>query len=163
MNVRRPGPIVRRLLRSPALLYDCNVGWLLGHRFLRLTHTGRQSGRRYQTMLEVIGTGPAPGEVIVIAGLGRSADWYRNVQARPATEVAIGRHRFRPLHRALDENEAAVVVADYERRNRWLTPLIRQVLSWLVGWHYDGSNEARQQLVYELPLVAFRPARPETE
>jgi len=32
-------------------------------------------------MLEVIGTGPAPGEVIVIAGLGRSADWYRNVQA----------------------------------------------------------------------------------
>jgi len=99
----------------------------------------------------------------VIAGLGRSADWYRNVQARPATEVAIGRHRFRPLHRALDENEAAVVVADYERRNRWLTPLIRQVLSWLVGWHYDGSNEARQQLVYELPLVAFRPARPETQ
>jgi len=81
MTVRRPGPIVRRLLRSPALLYDCNVGWLLGHRFLRLTHTGRQSGRRYQTMLEVIGTGPAPGEVIVIAGLGRSADWYRNVQA----------------------------------------------------------------------------------
>jgi len=37
MTVRRPGPIVRRLLRSPALLYDCNVGWLLGHRFLRLT------------------------------------------------------------------------------------------------------------------------------
>ncbi len=81
MTVRRPGPIVRRLLRSPALLYDCNVGWLLGHRFLRLTHTGRQSGRHYQTMLEVLGTGPAPREVIVIAGLGRSADWYRNVQA----------------------------------------------------------------------------------
>jgi len=81
MIVRRPGPIVRRLLRSPALLYDCNVGWLLGHRFLRLTHTGRQSGRHYQTMLEVLGTGPAPGKVIVIAGLGRSADWYRNVQA----------------------------------------------------------------------------------
>jgi hypothetical protein len=31
----RPGPIVRRLLRAPGLLYDWHAGWLLGHRFLR--------------------------------------------------------------------------------------------------------------------------------
>jgi hypothetical protein len=30
------------------------------------------------------------------------------------------------------------------------------VLSWLVGWRYDGSAAARQRLVKELPLVAFR-------
>lgn len=54
-------------------LYDWRAGWLLGHRFLRLTHVGRKSGRRYQTLLEVIGTGPAADEVIVIAGLGHSA------------------------------------------------------------------------------------------
>jgi deazaflavin-dependent oxidoreductase (nitroreductase family) len=141
----------------PALLYDWNAGWLLGHRFLRLTHVGRRSGRRYRTVLEVIGTGSAPGEVIVMAGSGPSADWYRNLQAHPAIEVAIARRRFEPAHRVLAESEAAAVLADYERRNRWATPVVRRVLTWLVGWEYDGTEEARRRLARELPLVAFRP------
>lgn len=156
----RPGPIARRLLRAPARLYDWKAGWLLGHRFLRVIHIGRRSGRSYRTVLEVIGPGPAPGEVIVIAGLGRSADWYRNVQARPAVEVAIGRRRFRPLHRVLEQSEAVAALAGYERRNRWAAPMVRRVLSWLVGWGYDGSDDARLRLVRELPLVAFRPREP---
>ncbi len=108
-------------------------------------------------MLEVIGMGAAAGEVIVVAGFGRAADWYRNVQAKPAVEVAIGRRRFVPVHRVLDESEATATLADYERRNRWATPVVRRMLSWLVGWDYDGSNDARRRLASELPLVAFRP------
>ncbi len=157
MSAHRPGPIARRLLRAPARLYDWHAGWLLGHRFLRLTHVGRRSGREYQTMLEVIGVDPSAGEVIAIAGLGRSADWFRNVQARPAVEVAIGRRRFRPAHRVLDEPEAVATLAVYERRNRLLGRVIRPVLSWLVGWRYDGSMVARHRLVRERPLIAFRP------
>jgi deazaflavin-dependent oxidoreductase (nitroreductase family) len=154
---RRPGPILRRVLRTPALLYDCDAGWLLGHRFLRLTHAGRRSGRRYRTVLEVIGTGSAPGEVIVMAGFGPSSDWYRNLQAHPAIEVAIAQQRFQPAHRVLSEREAVAVLADYERRNRWVSPLVRRMLSWLVGWNYDGTDEARRRLAHELPLLAFRP------
>ena len=109
----RPGPMVRRILRLPALLYDWHAGWLLGHRFLRLTHVGRRSGRHYRTVLEVIGSDRASGEVIVVAGLGPAADWYRNIQARPAAEVAIGRQRYRPAHRVLGEPEAVAVLAAY--------------------------------------------------
>lgn len=156
-SMHRPGPIGRRLLRAPTRLYDWDAGWLLGHRFLRLTHVGRRSGRRYQTMLEVIGTGQAPGEVIVIAGLGPGSDWYRNIVAQPAAEVAIGRSRFAPTHRIVGEPEAVAVLADYERRNRWVAPVVHPMLSWLAGWSYDGSNDARQRLVRELPVVAFRP------
>ncbi len=154
----KPGPIVRRLLRAPARLYDWNAGWLLGHRFLRLTHIGRRSGKRYQTVLEVIGTRVPAEEVIVIAGLGPSADWYRNIEAAPAVEVALGGRRFRPAHRTLSEAEAVEVLADYEHRNRWATPVVRRVLTWLVGWSYDGSDAARRRLAHELPLIAFRPA-----
>lgn len=156
MTTRRLGPIARRLLRAPARLYDWHLGWLLGHRFLRLTHIGRRTGRQHQTMLEVIATRP-DGEVVVIAGLGPSADWYRNVQTQPAAEIAIGRRRFHPAHRTLDPSEAAVVLADYERRNRLAAPVVRGVLSWLVGWRYDGTDQARRRLVRELPVVAFRP------
>lgn len=158
MSARRPSPWVRRLLRAPALLYEWNLGWLLGGRFLVLTHVGRRSGRRYQTVLEIIGAGPMSGEVLVVAGLGTTADRYRNVQAHPAIEVAVSRRRFRPVYRTLDEREAEAALADYERRNRWLAPVVHGMLSWLVGWHYDGTASARRRLVRELPLVAFWPA-----
>lgn len=157
MKTRRLGPLTRHLLRAPARLYDWHLGWLLGHRFLRLTHVGRRSGHRYQTMLEVIGSTPAL-EVIVLAGLGRSADWYRNIQAQPAVEVAVGSRRFVPVHRILGPEEAAAVLGAYERRNRLITPVVRRVLSWLVGWRYDGSLAARERLAHQLPVVAFREA-----
>jgi hypothetical protein len=109
-------------------------------------------------VLEVVGPGPWPGEVVVMAGFGPSADWLRNIQALPPVQVEIGRDRFRPVARVLEEPEAVAVLADYERRNRLVAPVVRRVLSWLVGWRYDGSAAARDRLVKELPLVAFRRA-----
>lgn len=153
-----PGPLARRLLRAPVWLYEHDAGWLLGERFLLLTHVGRRTGRRYETVLEVVGSDRATGEVVVMAGFGRAANWFRNIQAQPAVEVAVGRRRFRPAHRVLGDDEAAAVLDGYERRNHLIAPVVRRVLSRLVGWHYDGSEAARRRLVAELPLVAFRPA-----
>jgi deazaflavin-dependent oxidoreductase (nitroreductase family) len=146
------------LLRAPARLYDWQAGWILGRRFLRLTHVGRRTGREYQTMLEVVGEDRGRAEVMVIAGLGRSAQWYRNLLAGKAAEVAIGRDRFAPQYRELETDEAAAVLAEYERRNRYVAPVIRRVLSWLVGWRYDGTQASRQRLVSELPMVGLRPS-----
>jgi deazaflavin-dependent oxidoreductase (nitroreductase family) len=145
-------------LRAPAFLYDWNLGWLLGRRFLRLTHRGRRSGRSYRMMLEVIGEDRARHELFVMVGLGRSAQWYRNVVAGGAVEVAIGRERFSPTYRELESFEAVAVLANYERRNRLVTPVLRIVLSRLVGWRYDGSSLARERLVSERPILALRPA-----
>lgn len=146
------------VLRAPAVLYDWNLGWLLGRRFVRLTHRGRRSGRCYRMMLEVIGNDPGRDEVFVMVGLGRHAQWYRNVTAGGAVELAIGRERFRPDYRELAPAEAAAVLEEYERRNRLLASIVRAVLSRLVGWHYDGSPAARERLVSERPILAFRPA-----
>jgi deazaflavin-dependent oxidoreductase (nitroreductase family) len=157
MNSSRPGPVLRVIFRVPIRLYEHNLGWLLGRRFVCLTHIGRRSGRRYRTVLEAIGSDPAAGEVFVIAGLGPSCDWYRNIQANPAIEVIVGHRRFEPVHRLLGEAEAMTVVAEYERRNRWVSPVIRPVLSRLLGWRYDCTNPARQRMVHQLPVVALRP------
>jgi deazaflavin-dependent oxidoreductase (nitroreductase family) len=147
-----------RALRAPAVLYDWKLGWLLGRRFLRLTHRGRRSGRCYRMMLEVIKDDRVQHEVFVMVGLGRRAQWYRNVMAGGAVELVIGSERFRPDYRELAPAEAAAVLADYERRNRLLAPIVQMVLSRLVGWRYDGSPPARERLVRERPILAFRPA-----
>ena len=156
MTTRRPNPMLASLLRAPTLLYDLRLGWIFGHRFLRLTHVGRKSGRRYQTMLEVVGSDPRSGEVIVVAGFGHSAQWYLNLRAGGAVEVAIGRERFAALHRELEADEAAAVLGAYERRHRLIAGIVRLVLSRLVGWRYDGSEVARRALVRELPMIGLR-------
>jgi deazaflavin-dependent oxidoreductase (nitroreductase family) len=158
MRTRRPGPLLGRMLRAPALLYDWRLGWLLGRRFLRLTHVGRRTGQTHRTMLEVVGANRAENELIVIAGLGRNAQWYQNLQLHEALEVAIAGDRFVLIHRELSLAEAETALAEYERRNRHLAPLVHRVLSWLVGWDYDGTRSARRRLVTELPLIGLRPA-----
>ena len=155
---RRPSPLVRLLLRAPAPLYRWRLGGVLGGRFLLLTHAGRRSGRLYRTPLEVLGPGSLPDEVLVLAGFGRDSDWVRNVRAGHAVEVAIGRRRFVPVWRELDERAAADALAAYERRNRWIAPVVRRMLGRLAGWRYDGGPESRRRLVRRLPVLGFRPA-----
>lgn len=153
----RVAKFLRPALAAPTVLYAKGFGWLLGRRFLCLTHTGRRSGHRYRTVLEVIGAGPGADEYLVIAGFGRSSDWLRNIEAHSEYEVNVGSDRFCARHRVLTATEAESAMAEYERAHRWVRPLIRGVLTRLLGWRYDGSPAARARLARQLPVVALSP------
>jgi deazaflavin-dependent oxidoreductase (nitroreductase family) len=155
----RPNAVVRRLLKLPAALYRADLGWLLGQRFLMLTHVGRRSGRAYDTVLEVLRYDASTRTAVVVAGLGRSSDWYLNLRHRSTAQVTIGRDRFPATHSGLSESDAAEVLADYERRNRWIAFVVRIVLSGLLGWRYYGTDDERRRLVAQLPLVVLRPVQ----
>jgi deazaflavin-dependent oxidoreductase (nitroreductase family) len=155
--LNRPGPVLRSALRLPRYLYKWRLGWVLGHRFLLIIHTGRRTGALRETVVEVLHYDASSGEAVVMSGWGSRTDWFRNVAAAGNAEVVIGRRRFPVTRRVLDEDEAGRVLADYERRNRWIIPVVHKVLGALVGWTYDGSEQGRRSLVRHLPLVAFRP------
>lgn len=129
----------------------------MGHRFLLLSHTGRRSGLRRETVLEVMEYRRQAREAVVMSGFGRNSDWLLNVEAKPDEEVELGGECFPAAHRFLDEEEAVRVLKGYEKRNWMVAPIVRRVLSWLLGWTYHGSEEDRQRVVEQLPLVAFRP------
>ena len=112
-----------------------------------------------QTVLEVVRYDRGRREAIVMSGFGRSADWLRNIEARGDSTVVIGRQRFIANHRVLEDDDAADVFADYERRNRFAAPVVRAVLSRLLGWKYHGTEPERRRAVRQLPLVAFLAAR----
>jgi len=144
------------LFRTPAHLYRWKMGWILGNRFLLLTHIGRRTSRTHQTVLEVVEYRPEGREFVVISGFGPTAQWLRNIEIGPAS-VEVGTRRFVAVHRFLPENEAVEVVQGYERRNRFLGPIVRIVLSRPLGWKYNATNADRHRLVAQLPVIAFRP------
>jgi deazaflavin-dependent oxidoreductase (nitroreductase family) len=159
----RAGRVLRRFLRSPfakapTALYESRLGWLLGHRFLLLVHRGRRTHIPHRTVLEVVAWRPADREAVVVSGLGPGAQWYKNTLAGDAIEIQIDRDRFVPSVRQLHTEEAVRTIADYERRNRIIAPLVRAGFSALGGFRFDGSDAARRRLVETLPVVAFRPS-----
>ena len=91
-----------------------------------------------------------------MSAFGPVADWLRNVETIPNPEVVIGSQRFIAAYRVLDEEEAVGVITRYEQRNWLIAPIIRWVLSHLLGWRYDGSPGDRRRLIAQLPLIAFR-------
>jgi len=155
----RLNPVLRGLFRAPVYLYRGRCAWLLGRRFLLLVHVGRRTGLRRETVLEVMEYRSEGPEVVVMSAFGPKADWLRNIQVTSGTEVVIGSRRFVAAHRVLGADEAIRVIAGYERRNRLIGPLIRAVLSRLLGWRYAGSEMDRRWLAAHLPLIALRPRR----
>lgn len=146
----------RPALRLPVHLYHANLGWLLGRRFLMLAHTGRRTGKRHDTVLEIMVHHGS--EMIVMSAFGANANWLRNMEMNPDIQITTGRLSLPATYRILTQAEAIAVMAEHEHRNRLATPIIRAVLTRLLGWSYDGSAQARSRLAAQLPFIAFRPA-----
>jgi hypothetical protein len=96
-------------------------------------------------------------EAVVMSGFGHDADWLRNIESSPSPEIVVGAQHFVASYRFLGEDEAIKVVRSYESRNWFMTPIVRRVLSRLLGWRYHGSDAECRKLVRQLPLLAFRP------
>ena len=74
-------------------LYRLGLGWLLGHRFLLLTHRDCWSRQRREIVLGVVDAEPRAG-VFVVAAAGDCVDWLFDVKRDPRVHVAIGADSF---------------------------------------------------------------------
>lgn len=146
----------RWLSHLPTWLYRAHLGWLLGHRFLLLTHTGRTSGLKRQTVLEVVRHDRPTGIYIVASGWGAKADWFRNVAQTPAVIVQSGRERRDAIAMRLPPDEATREIANYAQRH----PLGFRGLAWMMlGERLPATEENCHRLAATIPLVALRHTR----
>ena len=74
--------------------------------------------------------------------------------------MSIGHSFFAGSYRLLGPEEAIGVLAGYEQANILVRPLVHAILGHLGQGRFDGSYAARRRLVYQLPMVAFRPLAP---
>ncbi len=149
----KPRGLLRLGYRLPIALYRANLGWLLGHRFLLLTHRGRKSGAPRQTVLEVVRYDPARRESAVVSAYGDRADWYQNILASPPIEVQTGRDRYAPRYRLLAPDERLTALSAYRKRY----PRAFAAVMRFLGFAYDGTESGLPSLADQVIMVAFRP------
>jgi deazaflavin-dependent oxidoreductase (nitroreductase family) len=148
-----PRGLARLAFRLPIWLYRLRLGWLLGDRFLLLTHIGRTTGQLHQTVLEVVRHDQATGDYIIASGWGKRADWFRNVQNSPHVLVASGARRWEATAAQLAVADAANELCDYARRHPYA---VRALARLMIGKTLRGSAEDCRRLAEHVPLVALR-------
>lgn len=67
---RKPGRFVLAVFRMPLRAYRHDAGWLLGRTFMEFVHTGRKTGRPYETVAMVLRYDPDAREAVICAAWG---------------------------------------------------------------------------------------------
>lgn len=155
-NVQPPRGFSRMMYRLPVWLFHVHLGWLLGNRFLLLTHTGRKSGLPRQNVLEVIRYERASSTYYVFAGWGEKSDWVRNIMKTPEVAIAAGHRHFDACAERLPPDETEHVLLSYVRRH----PTAARVLPRLMGYRVDGTEEDFLALMRQGMVFAFHPVVP---
>ena len=150
-----PGPIdraiaallrTRWLMRLPIPLYRASLGWMLGPGLLMIEHLGRVSGKRRFAVVEVLSA--ERNVVRVASGFGRSAQWYRNIEANGVAYISIGRFRRVKAHaRLLGPDESAARLRDYAREHPGAWRHLHAVMDLV----QDGDAD--------IPVIEFVPPR----
>ena len=146
--------LARLAFRLPIWLYHLHLGWLLGDRFLLLTHIGRKSGLPRQAVIEVVRHDPTSDIYIIASGFGAQVDWFRNIQKNPNVVVQGDAHRLEAVAERLPLDVAADELHGYAQRH---PRAFRTITKRLLGQELDGSAESCQRLAADVPVVALHP------
>jgi deazaflavin-dependent oxidoreductase (nitroreductase family) len=149
-----PSKALRFGLRLPIWFYRAHLGWLLGDRFLMLTHTGRKSGKPRRTVIEVVQHKKETDTYYVVSGWGEKSDWYQNIHKSPFVTVQVGGRKFQskaefiPTEKAIDKLKA--YAHDHPTAFNELSLLF-------LGERMKAESDAPQRIAEKMPMVAFHP------
>jgi deazaflavin-dependent oxidoreductase (nitroreductase family) len=153
-NKNNPPAFMVPFFKMPLILYRLGLGWMLGNRFMLLTHQGRRTGRVYRSVLAVLRINNITHEVFAVSPWS-SSNWYSNIQGTPAVEIETGRVRYAPAQRNLSPEEIASLFIEFRR----LHPIFSRIISRIPGWNIESSYDEFLELARTLSGVAFFPKR----
>ena len=149
-----PSKALRFGLRLPIWLYRSHLGWLLGSRFLMLTHTGRKSGKLRQTVIEVVQHDKETDTYYVVSGWGEKSDWYQNIHKNPSVTIYTGGRTFQSKAEFIPVEKAIALLDAYAHDH----PVAFSELSGLfLGERAKPGSDATQRIAEKMPMVAFHP------
>ncbi len=145
---------MRAAVRFPITLYKARMGWLLGKRFLMLTHTGRKSGVERFTVLEVVDHDPDAGTYFVASGWGDKAQWLQNVEANPSAEITIGMKRTHVTAVRMSRQQSELVFIRYADIH---PTAFKKLVKFMTGEEVEPDEAGARKLAETVPVVALKP------
>jgi deazaflavin-dependent oxidoreductase (nitroreductase family) len=132
------------------------AGWeyLLGLEWMLLITTGRKSGKKRYTMVDVLLYDPEKDTYVIEVGFGKSSDWYRNIRAHPVFEAQVRRRRFKAAAEELPPDQTGDAMVNFVRRR----PAYAKSVMKAVGITYTTEDELRA-LSPQWILLAVHPQK----
>ena len=154
-----PQDFGRALSRFPLWFYRLRLGFLLGERFLMLTHRGRKSGLARATVLEVVRHDTLTDSYVVASGWGEKSNWFQNILHQPRVSITVGFRRLRAQAVRLSSQGAQHEFSDYARRHpRAFRTLAARILGNPTGdTDVDCRLLARSAPIVVLQTIGKRP------
>jgi deazaflavin-dependent oxidoreductase (nitroreductase family) len=140
------------IFKLPLFLYRLRLGWLLGKRFMQITHIGRHSHKVRKTILAVLRFDEKTKEIYAVSAW-KGSDWYHNIQASPALQVETGFVRYVPVQRTLSAEEITITFMEYCKQH----PIFSRMVCRIPGWKWDATYDEFLGLARTLHGVAFTP------
>jgi deazaflavin-dependent oxidoreductase (nitroreductase family) len=148
-----PRGLSRLFFRFPIWMYHVHMGWVLGDRFVLLTHVGRISGLPRQNVLEVVRYDKKTGSCIVASGWGSKSDWFQNITANPKITYQIRNRQTEGIAECLSPERGGQELLDYAKRHPGaLHELVR-----FMGYRVNGTEEDIFALGRMIPMFTFIP------
>lgn len=152
---KRPGKFLKFFFKVPVWMYKIGFGGferLVGAQWMLITHIGRKSGKRYDSMVDVMDYDKATDTYYIEAAYGTRADWYRNIQASPNFEARVGRRKFEARAKALSTEGSADMLVKFYREK----PVYTRSVMAMVGMKFNGEEDLRA-MASKLLLFAVHP------
>ncbi len=154
---KRPSALLKFFFKAPLLMHKLGFGgWerLIGAQWMLITTIGRKTGKRRETMVDVMDYDKANDTFYIEAAYGARADWYKNIQSNPVFEAQVGRRKFKARAGALSTEGAGELLVQFYRQKPAYT---RSVMA-MAGMKFNGEDELRE-LGKNLTLLAVKPEK----
>ena len=127
---------------------------MMGGRFLLLTHIGRKTGLKRQTVIEVVSRDETTGVTFVAAAWRDQSDWYRNIQQNPIVGVHIRNRRFQARAEEVSTQEAESQLWDYARKH---PTAFRELVIIMLGEWLPPNKETCRKVAESVPVISLNP------
>lgn len=154
LTQNKPTGLLRALFRAPIWLYRWNLGWMMGERFLLLTHTGRKTGLLRKTVIEVVSHNEVTGVYYVAAAWRDRADWYRNIQQNPAVGVQVRNHKFKAHAEQISVSDGEELLWDYARKH---PQAFKELTALMLGERLPADQGTCRKVADSVPLISLTP------
>lgn len=155
---KRPGGLLRFVLKQPPRLYHGPLARLLCSRYVMLlTTTGRRSGLPRTNGVSFM---PLDSSFIVFSGWGVSSNWYRNLRANPEVVIQVGQKRLRATARPVEDpvrRRELMLMMRQQSAHAGPPKFIRPLLRLTRLFDYDREIRMAVEHAEELPVIELVP------